>query len=90
MAKLSAYGRRELWRIEKTIINVSKDSWDSCKDIKRYAGMSDGYILSNLVVYWPDGQTHNYGWKKGNKYGPNDMQYVKDTLISKGYVEVTK
>ena len=82
MAKLRAYGRTELWRIEKTTINVPKDSRDSCKEVKRYAGMSDGHLLSNLVVYWPNGQVHNYGWKKVGKYGPNDLQHVKDTLIN--------
>lgn len=93
MAKLSARNRTELWRLERTkAISYPPDSephnYDVVQETKRYAAMSDGHLLFNLVCVRRDGMRHNYGWKqktdrtgKVMKYTPEQFSEVKDKLI---------
>lgn len=85
MAKLTARGRRELWRIEKTTIYDNVASYEVVKRIRRYAYMSDNHLLSQDSCWWADGQYKNFGWKDYGKRTPDHAATIKDELIVKGY-----
>ena len=62
MAKLSAYGRREVARIEKEAATPTSDliSWERLQ----YAIMHTGAVLSRRSVrFLSDDRYYDYGWK---------------------------
>jgi len=88
MAKLSAYGRRELWRTQKTITLKTEGepkTYDAIEETRKYAAMSDGSILSQSIITWRDGQKHNYGWKKGKKFTAEQQAKALENLKAKGF-----
>lgn len=90
MAKLSAYGRKELVRLvrEKDIKDNNLISWER----KTLAFMSDGHILEKRDVrflpdaYDPQGRLHSWGWKKLAKVKENvSIDKVKEFYLNKGF-----
>ena len=77
MAKLSAYGRSELARVE---LERNEDPHrDDSPEYPASAGkatcwcrttrtlMSDGTLLEKSDARWPDGQKHSWGWTRRGK-----------------------
>lgn len=93
MAKLSARGRTEVWRVER---RVTTDSGGT--RVTTLALMSDGHILRNLKSLTAAGKVaHNHGWgqyKKLKKVPKGELaaqqQRVKDKLLEHGFEEVKK
>ncbi len=98
MAKLKANGT-ELWRLERTkdtpaALSTEPKAYDCIQEIKRYAAMSNGHLLYQLICVWRDGQRHNYGWKqktdragKLQKYTVEQFSEVKAKLEAIGFQE---
>jgi len=89
MAKLSARGRREIWRLERQFnrdTQEDKKSYDVIHETRRYVAMTDSHLLENFSYIWRDGQKHNYGWKDKGKQ--SNLAEIKQVLESKGYSNV--
>lgn len=89
MAKLSARGRKELFRLSKE--RLVED--DQLIDWKRItcASMSDNRLLTKLDVHFKETQhlqayRHSFGWKVKCKL--KNPTAVKNRLLSLGYIEV--
>lgn len=101
MAKLSARGRVELLRAEKTV--ERGDDAEIARSTHKRAIMSDGRILATTVTWWkPDaysgGRERRYGgrWseyrrlKGGKKFPPEALRVMHDAYLKAGWtVEVT-
>ena len=91
MAKLSARGRREVWRVEK---RVRSDAGGEL--VTTLVLMTDGHILKNMKAITPQGKVgHNSGWKQYVKLKklpkaelPAQQQRVKGKMIEGGFKEV--
>lgn len=96
MAKLSARGRTEIYRVEKED-SISEDSKQMgvIKRVLKKALMSDNKILSNQVTwftyeYHPSGQRRNdYGWTvRGSlKDGATPDSWLQ-SYLKQGYTKV--
>lgn len=93
MAKLKAYGRTELFKVEKEreVTNSDLITWEKVS----YALMSDGKVLERRVVlfkpssYEPKGRRHDYGWKEhGRLKAEGDPNVYLESLKKKGYTLV--
>lgn len=88
MAKLSARGRTEIWRVER-IKEVSQEAqekaknYDIIKERKVYAAMSDNHLLMKLTCWWKDGMKHDYPWKDQGKQ--IDLSGIKSKLEALSY-----
>ena len=89
MAKLSAYGRHELMRLERTKTDTDLDTeWET----KTIAIMSDLTVLSKIKWKHPrHSKPFLKNWSKTGKLKDNNATdiYVK-WLIEKGYTKVEK
>jgi len=69
MAKLSARGRTELARVEKTVYPTPPDLVTERRYTTAY--MSDGTLLQKCdVIFRSDGKRHSYGWIVRGKVDP--------------------
>lgn len=87
MAKLTARGRTEVWRVERTT-----DSSTGGTLRVTLALMSDGNILKKMTSFTQQGKVaHSWGWtvwRKLKKDGNPDR--LKERLVGEGYEEVKK
>jgi hypothetical protein len=91
MAKLSARGRREVWRIEKRVRSEAGGEL-----VTTLVLMTDGNILRNLKAITPQGKIgHNHGWGQFGKLKklpkaevPAQQLRVRDKYIAGGFKEV--
>lgn len=91
MAKLSARGRTEVWRVEK---RVRSDAGGEL--VTTLVLMTDGHILKNLKAITPQGKVgHNHGWSQYMKLKklpkeevPAQQLRVKNKYIAGGFKEV--
>ena len=91
MAKLSARGRTEVWRVEKRVPSQSGGEL-----VTTLVLMNDRHILRNMKAITPQGKVgHNDGWKQYMKLKklpkaevPAQQTRVKTKLIGDGFKEV--
>lgn len=83
MAKLSARGRTEAARFERTTNDDEGGTFT-----RTLAFMSDGSYLEKLSTVRRDGSRHSWAWTVGGKY--QTVGGVREVLARKGYAEVTK
>jgi hypothetical protein len=89
MAKLSAYGQREVARLSKEM--STPDNELSVWARMTFAFMDNGRLLTKRDVKFRSGEKHCYGWTVSkNKYKkPEERQAAIERLKAKGYTEVT-
>ena len=85
MAKLSAYGRQELIRIEKTT-QGENEYYGKYTEIKTRVYMTDRTILQKTKIVYEDGKSFPSTWKKYGKVKKSIpvesiAQTVKDMTI---------
>lgn len=94
MARLTAYGRTEVARLEKEQTYERDDllTWDK----HTVALMSDGTVLSKHDVrFRVDNRRHSYGWKKVQRLPTKDAPEVRRAAFvaffaKRGFKEVVK
>lgn len=89
MAKLSAYGQREVARLERERETPADTliSWERTT----FAFMESGRVLSKRdVKFRSENRKHSYGWKKcaGAYVSVMDRAAAIERLKGKGYTEV--
>lgn len=85
MAKLTARGRTEVWRVQ--LIRRVPEGGAFRVEL---ALMSDGNLLKKETSFAPDGKKkYDWGWKTFRKLKKDgDPNRLKQNLINKGYEEV--
>lgn len=88
MAKLSARGRTELFRLEKETPTEKLSDRLIDWERKTVSIMSDRTVLQKIDVrFRSDGKKHSYGWKVYTKLSEKiEFKRVAETLIQKGFV----
>jgi len=86
MAKLSARGRVEVFRVE-----VMLPDTELCVNrVDTYALMSDRVMLRKLTVHFrpdafkPQGYAHSYGWTVARKLRQGHARVAFDALVAAG------
>lgn len=74
MAKLSARGRTELFRLEQTT-----DDEKGGRTTRQRAYMSDGKVLSRTMVYRPGEKRMDWGWNVAGEF----KRAAADVVIAK-------
>ena len=101
MAKLSARGRYELYRVEKVTKGDPHKSEDVDIDYRKivYSFMSDGHVLRKLIVrqkpssFYPKGETKDFGFKDFKNFSKfpdfeKRFELVVKDMKSKGFTSV--
>lgn len=87
MAKLSARGRKEVFRVVRERERTDSDliNWERMT----YALMSDNSILEKRDVrFSSDNRKHSYGWKKAGKLREGSTpEKLLASLQAKGYTK---
>ena len=87
MAKLSARGRKEVFRLERQLLSESDSAFTENR--LTIAVMDDRTILQKHSARWKDtGKLHTWGWKKKGKL-KSDVSFdaAKEHYIKCGYRE---
>ena len=88
MAQLSARGRKEVARFEKTVQTPDSDLTVSRKTV--VALMTDNTVLENeTVTFRADGRPHNYGWKVKAKLKPESSpEKWSEQYANRGWIRI--
>lgn len=80
MAKLSAYGQREVARFTKEV--ETPDSELTSREMVKWAYMDNGVVLKQRVVWFrDDGRRHDWGWKKAKDANSSWRQKFPDIFL---------
>lgn len=91
MAKLSAYGQRELHRVYKEWTFTREENGLTSWEREEVALMDNRRILRRLVVRFWDMGRHDYGWKvEPRKVKEGRIEHYFKRLLETGWTEVVK
>jgi len=96
MAKLKARGRKEIFRVLKTVVpDPGSPRSGEIEEVRHYrAFTTDGNVLERMVIYYTREETrknygkrlHDYGWKvKGRARAGKTLEELLKSYLEKGW-----